>query len=185
MPEPGSQPAGYSLPDRNVATGMEYYELPYNFSGKQRFLVYFTNDHDGVATDEAGRILSFASPAAIQEFCKMKKWKVQAPNLRLDLDQVGQWLKTVDGDNLDCVNLYHTWNLLGDIATSLGKADDFPGYDEDHMAIHEELFWGCNLPGMAPPDRPYRARLSEEEVESLQHVLRTGVELFLKNIKEL
>lgn len=164
---------------------MEYFEMPCQFRGKTRWLIYYTNDQDGVVTDKEGKILSFATAEAAGEHAKKKKWKIKPAQPVLDLDQIGEWIESLDPRELDCPALYRTWNLLGDVATSLGKASDYPGYDSDSMIIHEELFWGCNLPGMAPLDQPYVAKLSEEDLETVQDVLASGLQMLLSNLKEV
>ena len=164
---------------------MEYFELPCRFRGKQRWLIYFTNDQDGVVTDKDGRILSFATVEAAAEYARKKKWKIKSGQEPLDLDEIGEWVEKLSPDSLDCQALYRTWNLLGDVATSVGKASDYPGYDSDSMIIHEELFWGCNLPGMAPLDQPYVAKLSEEDLETVQDVFASGLQTLLTHLKEV
>ena len=164
---------------------MEYFEMPFRFRDKERWLIYYTNDQDGMVTDKDGRILSFANPEAAAEFAKKKKWKIKTGQDPLDLDQIGRWVEKLDHRDLDCPSLYRTWNLMGDVASSLGKASEFPGYDSDAMLVHEELFWGCNLPGMAPVDQPYVAKLSEEDAELVQDVLASGLHMLLTHLKEV
>jgi len=164
---------------------MEYFELPYRLNQKERWLLYFTNDHDGVATDKDGTVLTFASKDSLAAYAKKKRWKLKPATQDLDFDRVRQWVEKIDGTKPDCPALYATWNLMGDIASSLGQAGRFPGYDNKYEPIHEELFWGCNLPGMAPADRPYQPRFTKEEVKSLQEVLAYGLELFLSHKKDL
>ena len=164
---------------------MEYFELPFIRAHKTSYLIYFCNDHDGVVTDKDQRILAFASPEVLREYAKKKKWKIKPPLPDLDFDQIQIWIHELSPDKLDCPALYRTWNVLGDVATSVGRADDFTGYDDHSMAVHEELFWGCNLPGSAPADRPYQARLTQEDLATLKDVLETGIKIFLGNLKEL
>ena len=164
---------------------MEYFEMACRFRAKERWLIYYTNDQDGVVTDKESKILSFATPEAAAEFAKKKKWKIKQGQDPLDLDKIGGWVEKLDPKSLDCPALYRTWNLLGDVASSLGKASEFPGYESDAMLIHEELFWGCNLPGMAPADQPYIAKLSQEDAEVVQDVLASGLQMLLANLKEV
>jgi hypothetical protein len=169
---------------RRTSLPVEYFELPYTRTATTRYLIYFCNDHDGVVTDKDGKILSFAQSEALREFAKKKKWKIKPALPLLDLDQVKAWTSDFDLEKLDCPTLYRAWNLLGDLASSVGRADDFTGYQDDAMAVHEELFWGCNLPGSAPADRPYRARLSEDDVDTLQEVFETGLGIFVAGVKD-
>jgi hypothetical protein len=164
---------------------VEYFELPIIQAHKTSYLIYFCNDHDGVVTDKDQKILAFASPDALREHARKKKWKIKSAQPELNIDLIQQWIRNVDVEELDCPALYRVWNLFGDMATSIGMADDFPGYQDHAMTVHEELFWGCNLPGSAPADRPYQARLTIEDAATLKNVLQTGLEIFLTNIKDL
>lgn len=164
---------------------MEYFALPLDQKGTRRWLIYYTNDQDGFATDKDGKILIFASPDAAEVHAKKKKWKLKTGQEAFDLDFVQTWAERADRANLDCPALYRAWNLLGDVANSLGQGPSFPGYSDEGMRIHEELFWGCNLPGMAPADHPYIARLSEDQGHFLSDVFQCGLELLQTNSKQV
>jgi hypothetical protein len=164
---------------------MEYFELPLDQQGTRRWVIYYTNDQDGMATDKDNKILAFAQVEGAQAYAKKKKWKIKPGMEPFDLDQVELWCKSFDTDSLDCPALYRCWNLLGDVSNSLGLGSTFLGYSDSAMKIHEELFWGCNLPGMAPVDNPYRAKLSGEQVELLQEVFQEGLKLIKLHLKNM
>ena len=56
---------------------MEYFELPLDQQGTRRWVIYYTNDQDGMATDKDNKILAFAQVEGAQAYAKKKKWKIK------------------------------------------------------------------------------------------------------------
>lgn len=138
-------------------------------------MIYYRNDQDGVLLDKHGAILCFYDRESLEQHARRKRVKLRAACESLDLDRVSGWTEHLGRMDLDCPSLYQTWNLLGDIATSLGRGAEYLGYDIDYESIHEELFWGCNLPGPGSSSGNYKPRLTDEELDGIRTVFRQGL----------
>lgn len=162
---------------------MKYFELPFRLQSRDGWMIYFQNDRDGVVLDKDGTILFFDDREGMTDYARRKRIKLRETVETLDLDQLTGWTQHLGRLDIDCPLLYRTWNLLGDIATSLGKAGEFLGYDAEYESLHEELFWGCNLPGPSNCDTEYKPRLTDEELECLQEVFAQGLEIVRSGLR--
>lgn len=147
------------------STLKEYQPLPYRLGPREAFLLYYSNDFDGMEVDRNQAVLSFASLEQIRKFLGNKH--LLGEKELWDLDPVREWLRT-SGD-IPCPALYYSWNLFGDLARSLGE--EFEGYGEDAQPVHEELFWGCNFPGMGS----YTPSFTDSDRRLLREVLSQGM----------
>jgi len=160
---------------------MEYYPVPYKLDGKSRLLIHFQNDEDGVIVD-GDNVMSFAASPLLEAFARKRKVKLQASRPVLDFDAMLAWLRKPTSDP-DCPSLYAAWNLLGDVATALGEGVTYPGYGRRYQRLHEELLWGCNLPGAFNNGQPYIPELSDYEMDMLHEVLLAGLRPLRERVK--
>lgn len=163
-----------------------YYPLLYRLDGRDAFLLWCSNDHDGVMAQD-GRILSFSSDAALRRFAARHRISLEdeAPTLH-DLDAVHTWVGEPRGDTIDCALLLNAWNLFADIARSLpGSGADFSELDRAHDTVYEKLFRGNNLPAVTPEGERYDPEWSYEEVAALTRLLECGLHLLRAVRKEV
>lgn len=163
---------------------MDYYELPIQLDGERHWLVYYQNDEDGVLVDENRNVLAFSSVEPLRAYARKKRIKPQEARKFIDFDALEVWLKK-PMPTADCPTLYAAWNLLGDIATSLGEGVHYLGYERRYQYLQEELLWGCNLPGPWASDQPYIPEFSEREIGMLAEVLRGGVRLLRSRLQRV
>lgn len=161
---------------------MDYFALPVAWSDRTHFLLYYCNDQDGVVLTPEGTIVTTATVEELQKLAKKRKVKLQETMPLLDFGELSTWVKSRHTKLPEAGWLYKCWNVLGDIATSLGKADVYVGYDSDHSSIHEELFWGSNLPGFSQSAERYEPDLSQGEIRQLKAILRSGLEIFQQGL---
>lgn len=161
---------------------MEYFALPVKWEQRQLYLLYYCNDQDGVVLAGEGRILWAQSLEELEKAARQRKLKLQEPMDLLDLAELQTWVKSRHTRLPEAGGLYRCWNLLGDIATSLDKADAYLGYDSDFSSIHEELFWGSNLPGFSQSQERYQVDLSQGEIKNLKAIFRSGLEIFQQGL---
>lgn len=157
---------------------MEYSALPVAWHDRVLHLLYYSNDQDGVVLDAPGKLLWSPSAEELERQANNRKVKLHDPQPLWDLGALDVWLKSRSTKLPEAAWLYRCWNLLGDIATSLERAEGYLGYDERYSSIHEELFWGCNLPGFSQSAELFQVDLSQSEIKSLKQILKSGLEIF-------
>lgn len=161
---------------------MEYFVQPIIWSERTLHLIYYSNDQDGVVMQTDKSILACATQAEAEQQAKKRKHKLQESLPLLDLDAIQSWSSSRSARLLDANLLYRAWNFLGDVATSMDNGDSYLGYDEDYASIHEELFWGCNLPGFSQSQERYEIDLSQGEIRQLRSILKSGLEIFQQGL---
>lgn len=152
-----------------------YHEQPIRLDGRERWLIHFRNDRDGVVL-EGGRVALFDGAEALREYARKKKLKLRESRPLLDFDLLLGWLSAPDTPP-DCRSLYAAWNLLGDLATALGRHADYPGYDPRLGYLQEELLWGCNLPSAWDMEEAYVPAFSALEAQLMSAVLEAGLDM--------
>ena len=167
---------------RKPACLMEYFAQPVRWQDRLIYLLYYSNDQDGAVLEADGRLLTAADPDTIAAAAKKRKVKLQAIPDEIDLATIQQWAGSRSSRLPSADSLYRAWNFLGDIATSLEKADSYLGYDEDFTDLHEELFWGCNMPGFSQSAERYEIDLSQTEIRHLRSIMKSGLEIFSQGL---
>jgi len=157
-----------------------HYEQPIRLDGREHWLVHFRNDRDGVVLD-GGRVALFGSVEALHEFARKKKLKLREVRPLLDFDALLAWLSAPDA-RPDCRALYAAWNLLGDLATALGRHGEYPGYDPRLGYLQEELLWGCNLPSAWDMEEAYVPAFSDLEAQLVSAVLTAGLDMLRESV---
>ena len=158
----------------------DHYKLLYRLDGAERFLLWFTNERDGVVTDDAGFVPSFATEAALLAFAKSERIQVseESPTLH-NLDLVRDWLADPGQEAFDCVAVLNAWNLFGDVARSApASAAPFSEADAKLRAVYDKVFFGNNLPAVTPEEEAYHPVWSSAEIVGLAALLSRGLELF-------
>lgn len=161
---------------------MDYFALPVTWTDRTLYLLYYCNDQDGVVLSPEGSIVFTATVDELQKIAKKRKVKLQETLPELNFSELSTWVKSRHTRLPEAGSLYKCWNVLGDIATSLGKADVYLGYDSDYSSIHEELFWGSNLPGFSQSAERYEPDLSQGEIRQLKAIFRSGLEIFQQGL---
>ncbi|MFO0589781.1 MAG: hypothetical protein U0441_19735 [Polyangiaceae bacterium] len=156
-----------------------YYRLLYRLDGRTAFLIWFSNERDGVLTQN-DRILSFSTEESLSKFAAKATIELvdEAPTLHA-LDVVREWILRPRPETVDCSEALAAWNLFGDVARSLPKACvGFSELDRAHSEIYEKLFFGNNLAAITPAGAHYAPTWSEKEVAALLATLDCGLRLF-------
>ncbi|MBT9586409.1 hypothetical protein IV102_23905 [bacterium] len=161
---------------------MEYFILPISWNKGTLYLLYFSNDDDGLVLTPDQRIIVAASRAEAEALAKKRYLKLQDPMETLELGVIQSWVSSRSMRLPEANLLYRVWNFFGDVATSLKKADHYLGYDEQFISLHDELFWGCNMPGLTQSQELYEIDLSQSEIRNLRSILRSGLEIFQQGL---
>ena len=155
-----------------------YFVLWYRLHQTDAYLIWYSNDQDGVIIDESSHIPTFHDQASLRRYASALGLAVsdEEPLLH-DLDRVSQWLAHPGPQTIDCPLLFGAWNLFLDVASSVADQAFIQRQAAlDH--IYNKLFWGSNLPAMTPPGEHYTPAWKKREVALLWQTLDTGLKLF-------
>ena len=158
-----------------------YYRLLYRLHGSDRFLLWYSDDHDGVETVADG-VPSFRTEADLRAFADARRLPVSGEEPVLhDLDLVAAWLADPRGETIRCGEFLAAWNLFGDVArSSPAAAAGFGAHDERLGGLYEKLFWGSNLPAVTPVGERFVPEWSRDEVADLRRVLQEGLDVLVR-----
>lgn len=163
--------------------GVQYFPLLYKLRGRERYLLWVSNDKTAVAMHTQAMAPSFATLRDLRDYARLKDCKIESGEPKVhDLDWVADWLdrptKQIDAE---CALL--AWNLFSDLAVS-AHSSEFLAKDAKYPTVYKKLFFGNNLPSMTPAGRRYIPRWSREEVDALADVLGTGLNLFESVVRD-
>lgn len=154
----------------------KYYKLWYFITGNNRYLIWYSNEQDGVFVDAKGKVPSFASVENLLSYAETRGIivELEEPHLH-NLDLLVRWLKKPDAKSVSCNEFNNAWNLFSDVSASING-----NFDSDKkltQKIYDKLFWGCNLPAVTPEGKQYH-HWTKRELQLMHDVLLTGVEMF-------
>ena len=155
----------------------KHYQVQYRLDGADSYLIWFSNDPDGVIVEKDGLVATFRTLSALCAYAA--RWGLafeDEPPSAYDLDAVEHWLRQPDLGTVDCQLFLDCWNLFGDIAASRGCAA-FEQSSRAAGAVYDKLFWGNNLPPVTPPGEWYVPAWSDVEIADLHRILSEGMTL--------
>ncbi|MGE5432940.1 MAG: hypothetical protein ACM3QX_17800 [Syntrophomonadaceae bacterium] len=155
----------------------EYYILWYRLDKKNRYLIWFSDDKDGVVTDASGRAISFNSKEELLDYASRHNLEIvqEQPELH-DLDLVSKWVDENDPLLINFSQFNNIWNLWTDISHSTGRS--FDGDKDTAETVYDKLFWSCTLPTGKSDERDYIPEWTEDELKSLKDLLLNGTSMF-------
>ena len=154
-----------------------YYRLWYRLDHTDGYLIWFSNDTDGVVTESNGTVPSFRDQAALRDYAATQQMTLDAMEPALhDLDVVVHWLSDPQLIEVDCKAFLVAWNLFSDLASSVNGVFDLDW--ERTQQVYDKLFWGNNLSPVTPPGEHYIPQWGNDERLVLREILHEGLELF-------
>lgn len=160
----------------------QYYAYGYKFDSSKRFLIWYSDEKDGVFTDTSGMIPSFQTVAEAADFSIKQEIEVdlESPAI-LDLDKIINWMNAEYDGQMDRNLFFEAWNLFDDISRSTDG--NFDSDKEKTNKIFDKLFWGCNLPSMTPEGEHYQPEWDAEEFDTVFEIMRSGLNMFRKSVR--
>jgi hypothetical protein len=158
-----------------------YFRLWYRLDGADGYLIWFSNEEDGIVVEADGSAPAFRDLAALQAYADSQHLDmlIEEPILH-ELDSVAAWLaRPVHA--IDCDAFLAAWNLFADLAASTGAV--FEPDSERTRHVYDKLFWGNNLPSVTPPGERYVPRWSAAERRIVRQVLGAGLALFRARVR--
>ena len=163
---------------------MEYFILPIYWNTLTLFLIYYSNDDDGLVLTPDRKIITSPTEADARAVAQKRKLELQDTMEPLDLKTIQGWVNSRSTRVPEANLVYRVWNFLGDAASSLKQANQYLGYNEAYISLHDELFWGCNMPGLTQSQELYELDLSQSEIRNLRLILRSGLEIFQQALQQ-
>jgi len=163
----------------------EYHPCLFRFRGAERYLIWFSDDRDGVFADDHYKIPTFASAESLQPaFQRLagENLEIEAPVLH-DLDSVETACRSTGPLEIDCNSFLTAWNLFIDVAWSVGdNGSAYLASDSSLNSEYNKLFRGNNLPAMTPPGIHYIPDWTGIERSQIRKHLILGLKLFEESI---
>jgi hypothetical protein len=159
----------------------DYFPCLYRLKGEERYLIWFSDDRDGVFADESHRVPTFASATALElAFPALVDAElVSETPISHDLDFVEGQCRLDGPLVIDCDHFLAAWNLFIDVARSVGDAGAaYLASDSVLGHAYEKLFFGNNLPAMTPPGEHYTPTWTDDELGDIRRHIILGIELF-------
>ena len=163
-----------------------HYKLWYRINAVDHFLLWYSNEHDGVVVDSEGWIPSFRTESALFAYADTLSIAVQPEEPLLhDLDVVQLWLANPQPQRVDPQGFLSTWNLFGDVARALPAfGARFTERDSLLGPLYDKLFWANNLPSVTPEGAVFAPEWSTIEIGEFTALLREGLDMFIRSLRE-
>ena len=97
-----------------------HFAVRYRLDGSERYFIWYTDDQDGVLLADAGRLATFSTLSAVEQFLSLRDLALEPEQSDIyDFDQLDSWVAQPKAETIDCVVMLNVWNLLTDILRSL------------------------------------------------------------------
>lgn len=153
---------------------MEVYLVKFLFQGTEKYTLWYTEDSDGfLKNQDEDTIAVFSSRDAAAVFASRQGNYLDGNTTVINCDAVLCCLT----DCIMCSEVLNFWNIVSDIAATLGILFSGDDNGEQIAKLYDKLFYGCNLPSYVG-DRPaYVPVWSEEERKRLTEIVKEGLEI--------
>lgn len=155
----------------------DYFCCPILMDGKERFILWYSNTQDGVWTEDS-LVLCWASRLSLLRYAIELGLSVSdEPATTFDLDKIDGFNRSIsplkEGEKLDA------WNLLSDVATSVG-GKEFIIADSESRDVYSRLFHlNCSdIVGIPQPDP-----LRDDENQVVRRILSLGLKLLEERLR--
>lgn len=156
----------------------KYYLCEFHLDGRRLYVVWYSNDDDGLLGAHDGKIASSTELDRLRTFCSTNGLTLMpdAP-ARYDFDSVCAWCKHPVAEAVEPELFLNVWNMLGD-SRSLHEADVL--FADDAAAgrsdkVYEKLLYANNLPSLTPEGARYEPIWSAEELSLLSRIYAAGL----------
>lgn len=162
----------------------EYYILWYRLQNRDAYLIWYSDETDGVLTDSSDKIISFDTKEQLLEYALKVKIDIKSEILELhNIDLVSEWIKANDPEKINFTEFNNIWNLWTDIANSINGS-----FYQDSFAIdkiYDKLFWSCDLPTASAEDNRYFPEWTEDELATMKELFSNGINMFQQSLVSL
>ena len=156
----------------------EYYVVAVKRHERAHFLLWFTDDTDGLVTGlDGASLLAFTADAEARAHATANALEVSAEeSAYYDFDELEAWVAAPNPFRLKPDTILNAWNMLGDVACSVGNQVAYAKLlDRRDRSLYDRLFSCCDIPAMG---LPVAERPSAEDCTEIAAVLRHGLACF-------
>jgi hypothetical protein len=154
-----------------------YYICQFRLNKKARFVIWFSSGRDGLLLDNSGKIVALGTLSLARAHARKKGITIQPEPVPVyDFDAISSWCSKPLPSQIDCVLFLNAWNMLSDVAASIGDNSIFAVADKGLKKIYEKLFFGNNLPAVTPEGKSYVPEWSAAEADKIARVFRAGLQ---------
>ncbi|MHB8852828.1 MAG: hypothetical protein ACYC6P_05680 [Ignavibacteriaceae bacterium] len=159
----------------------KYYILWYRLNNKDSYLIWESNSNDRILTNGKGKTLHFSSKQELNEYAFQYKIRIEPEDSILyNLDEVVEWIKRGDRENIKYCEFNLAWNLYDAISQSINV--DFDSDDEITNSLYDKLLWSCNHSSDPQNNKNFNPEWNQSEVKNLKNILSRGVQIFTESL---
>jgi hypothetical protein len=154
-----------------------YYICQFHLSKKSSFVIWFSNERDGLLLDNNGKIVALGTLSLARAYAKNNGISINPESVPFyDFDAISSWCSMPRPSQIDCVLFLNVWNMFSDIAASIGENSIFAAADKGLKKIYDKLFFGNNLPAATQEGMSYEPEWSAAEADKIVVVFRAGLQ---------
>lgn len=159
----------------------DFYIIRFRLDGIERFLIWYTDENDGVIIETDGRVPVFGDVEKLLSYASENSIKfIDTEPTFEDLDVIRDWIEEGAQGPIDCNAFLGAWNVFADISQSTGG--NFDSDKDFTLNIYNKLFWGCNLPALTPPGKHLTPEWGEVELKTISLVMTEGIEMIRRSV---
>jgi hypothetical protein len=158
-------------------TGNNYYIICLDFKFRKLFIIWISDEIDGVVVNTDCKIIAFENKARMLQYAKENSLGLCDDVTIYPIYHIQQWIVKPFG-NFDCTDFLNFWNLCTDLSESVKI--EFKGDIKESIrnGIYDKLFDDSGIFIAENPNPVF----NEAEINVLCDILKNGVDLLLDNI---
>ena len=154
-----------------------YYICQFYLSKMSYFIIWYSDEQDGLLLDHSGKIASFGTLAHAKTYAKKNGISIiPKPVPVYNFDVISTWCLKPLPDLIKCELFLNTWNMFSDVAATIGSRSIFATADRGLYTIYDKLFYGNNLPAITPEGMSYVPEWSTTEAEEIAKIFKAGLQ---------
>jgi hypothetical protein len=164
----------------------KYYLCELLLDRRRLYVVWYSDEVDGLVRLKDGKIASFADEHQVRAFCREDGISLMLePPAVYDLDKVAVWCGSPAAGSIEPTAFLNAWNMLEDAHGSRLDAhlDDISS--QRAGKIYDKLFFANNLPAVKPRGASYEPIWLEDEIELLSRIYRFGLAELRASIQDI
>jgi hypothetical protein len=163
----------------------DYYKILCLLAEREYYLIWYSEDQDGLLTDEQGLVLGFPSLEALDAHARDHNISIHEGMTTVNLDVIADWAKHPNETQIDCSGFLDAWNLFSDIAASVDESGQALTELDNYFEIYDKLFRGNNLPAFTNAGEEYIPHWTKGDIQEMVKVFNAGLELFQRNVQPM
>ncbi|MEO3406709.1 hypothetical protein AAFN85_22525 [Mucilaginibacter sp. CAU 1740] len=156
--------------------GDNYYAIRLDFKFYQWYIIWISDEIDGVLVNDDHKIIAFKTEVGLKQFWQKNISYADTEITNYNVYQLQQWL--IDPySEFDCNEFLNLWNLFTDISESIKLQFIGDVKNENRDSVYEKLFNGSDGYWAEDPAPVF----NDEEINALADVMQNGIDLLLNN----